>query len=165
MGHDHFVAQLRQLPAYPGGMGPGFQCDSTAGDPAENLVDSPRCRRQTVLQNHVTCFIQDAVMACSVSQIQTDGQLGFLENLVATLRHSANLLHSRSPFSCASSTSITGSVTHPVETGLLIPSGKSHNRTSTFWRRFHFSGNRVNHACGLLSSRSSSDPRKQMSAI
>src|SRR5712664_2656162 len=47
------------------------------------------------------------------------------ENLVAALRHSANLLHSRSPFSCASSTSIIGSVAHPVGTGLLIPSGKS----------------------------------------
>src|SRR5258708_37546046 len=103
-------------------MGPGFQHDTTTRDPAEYLVDPLRRRRQTVLQNHVTCLIQDAVMACSVSQIQTDGQLGLLENLVATFRHSANLLHSRSPFSCASSTSIIGSVSHPVETGLLIPS-------------------------------------------
>src|SRR5258705_8814685 len=87
-------------------MGSGFQCDSTARDPAENLVDSLRCCRQAVLQKHVTCLIQNAVMAGSVSQVQTDGQLGLVENLVATLRHSANLLHSRSPFSCASSTSI-----------------------------------------------------------
>src|SRR6267142_5728620 len=68
----------------------------------------------------------------SVSQIQTDGQLGLLENLVATLGHSANLLHSRSPFSCASSASIIGSVSHPVETGLLIPSDKSGYRRSGF---------------------------------
>src|SRR5712692_9251436 len=74
-------------------MGPGFQHDTTTRDPAEYLVDPLRRRRQTVLQNHVTCLIQDAVMACSVSQIQTDGQLGLLENLVATFRHSANLLH------------------------------------------------------------------------
>jgi hypothetical protein len=32
---------------------------------------------------------------------------------------SADHLHSRSPFRCASSTSIIGSVSHPVETGLL----------------------------------------------
>src|SRR5712672_2008341 len=106
-------------------MGPGFQRDSTPWDPAEYLLDSFRGRRQTVLQNHFACLIQDAVMDCSVSQIQTDGQLGLLENFVATFRHSANLLHSRSPFSCASSTSIIGSVSHPVETGLLIPSGKA----------------------------------------
>jgi hypothetical protein len=35
-------------------------------------------------------FIQNAVMAGSVSQIQTDGQLGLLENLVPTRRHSVN---------------------------------------------------------------------------
>src|SRR6267378_432251 len=58
-------------------------------------------------------------MACSVSQVQTDGQLGLFENLVSVCRHSANLLHSRSPFSCASSASIIGSVSHPVESGLL----------------------------------------------
>src|SRR6266446_8621498 len=109
-------------------MGPGFQRDSTPWDPAEYLLDSFRRRRQTVLQNHFACLIQDAVMAGSVSQIQTDGELGLLENLVATLRHSANLLHSRSPFSCASSTSIIGCVSHPAETGLLIPAGKSHYR-------------------------------------
>src|SRR6059036_3117489 len=123
MSHDHFVAQLGQLPAYPRGMGPGLQCSSTARDSAEDFVDALRRRRQTVFQNHIACLIQDAVMTCAVSQIQTDGQLELPKNLVATHRHSANLLHSRSPFSCASSTSIIGSVSHPVETGLLIPSG------------------------------------------
>src|SRR5438445_1651586 len=49
---------------------------------------------------------EDACASQPVSQVQTDGQLGLVENLVATLRHSANLLHSRSPFSCDSSTSI-----------------------------------------------------------
>src|SRR5260370_20801036 len=69
-------------------------------------MDSFRCRWQTALQNHVACLIQDAVMACSVSQVQADGQLWLIEDLVPARRHSANLLHSRSPFSCASSTSI-----------------------------------------------------------
>src|SRR5258706_2529204 len=103
-------------------MRPSFQRDSTPRDPAEDLLNSVRRRRQAVLQNHVACPIQDAVMAGPVSQIQANGQLGVLENIVATLRHSANLLHSRSPFSCASSTSIIGSVSHPAETSLRIPS-------------------------------------------
>src|SRR5713226_4316103 len=111
-------------------MGTGFQHHPTTRDPAKYLVDPFRRRRQTVFQNHVTCLIQDAVMACAVSQVQADGQLGLIENLVPARRHSANLLHSRSPFSCASSTSIIGSVSHPVETGLLIPSDKSRYRTS-----------------------------------
>ena len=92
--------------------------------PPENLLDSLRRRRQTVFQNHFTCLIQDAVMACAVSQVHADGQPGLIENHVPARRHSANLLYSRSPFSCALSTSIIGSVSYPVETGLLIPSGK-----------------------------------------
>src|SRR5271157_107328 len=47
-----------------------------------------------------------------------------LENFAPEYLHSANLLHCRSPFLCASSTSNMGSVSHPAETGLLIPSGK-----------------------------------------
>jgi hypothetical protein len=36
----------------------------------------------------------------------------------------AKLFHSRSPFPCASSALMIGSVSHPAETGLLIPSRK-----------------------------------------
>src|SRR5712692_6020223 len=129
MSHDHFVAQLGQLPAYPRGMGPGFQCSSTARDSAEDFVDALRRRRQAVFQNHIACLIQDAAMACSVSQIQTDGQLELPKNLVATHRRSANLLHRGSPFSRASSTSTIGSVWHPVEADLLIPSLVNRKRT------------------------------------
>jgi len=46
--------------------------------------------------------------------------LGSLKILFLFVANSANLLHCRSPFSCASSTSINGSVSHPAETGLLI---------------------------------------------
>jgi hypothetical protein len=60
-----------------------------------------------------TCFIQDAVRTGAISQIQSNGQLP-LENVSPTRPHSANLLHCRSPFLCASSTSIIGSVSHPV---------------------------------------------------
>jgi hypothetical protein len=37
-----------------------------------------------------------------------------LENVLLTRPHSANLLHCRSPFLCALSTSIIGSVSHPA---------------------------------------------------
>jgi len=100
-------------------MGPGFQRDSTARDlAAEDSVNSFR-RRQAMLQNHVACLIQNAVMAGSISQIQTDGQFGLLDNLVATLRNSANLLHSRSRLLCFEHVGSLGGVSHPVETGLL----------------------------------------------
>ena len=45
MGHDHFMSQLGQLPADPRGMRPGFQRDPAARNPAENFLDSFRCRR------------------------------------------------------------------------------------------------------------------------
>jgi hypothetical protein len=105
-------------------MGPGFQRDSTARDLAEHRMDSFRCRWQAALENHVACLIQDAVMACSVSQIQTDGQLGFLK--IPLPRFATVLL-----FFTAGLLSLVlrarrlmGSVSHPVETGLLIPSEK-----------------------------------------
>jgi hypothetical protein len=85
MSHDRFVAHLAELPADPRGVRPGFQCDPTAWDPAEDLLDSLRCGRQVVFQNHLTGLIQDAVMAGTISQIQTDGQLGLFENRVFSL--------------------------------------------------------------------------------
>src|ERR1700730_8167689 len=62
---------------------------------------------------------------------------------VAECLYSANLLHRRSPFSCASSTSNIGSVSHPVETGLLIPSGYSDNRELNCLKEKRGRGNRV----------------------
>jgi small ligand-binding sensory domain FIST len=85
MSHDRFVAHLAELPADPRGVRPGFQCDPTARDLAEDLLDSLRCGRQVVFQNHLTGLIQDAVMGGTISQIQTDGQLGLFENLVFSL--------------------------------------------------------------------------------
>src|SRR2546427_8597502 len=66
-------------------------------------------------------FIQNAVRTETISQIQPNGELP-VQNVFFTRLHSANLLHCRSPFLCALSTSIIGSLSHPVETGLLIPS-------------------------------------------
>jgi hypothetical protein len=82
-----------------------------------------------MLQNHVARLIQNAVMAGTISQVQTNGQLGPHENLVSVFRHGAILFISRSLFQSALSASILGTVSHPVgdrpsdpicETGLSV---------------------------------------------
>src|SRR5882762_6938744 len=129
-------------------MGSGFQCDSTAGDPAENLVDSLRCCRQAVLQKHVTCLIQNAVMAGSVSQVQTGGQLLLPENVVTGCLHSANLLHRRSPYSlCLEHVETLGAYRiprRPAFSSHLVSRLTGHVRSSA-----HFSGNHVNQDLAL----------------
>jgi hypothetical protein len=93
MRHDHFVAHLAQLPADPRRMRSGFECDPTSRNLAEDLLDSLRCGWQVVFQSDVTCLIQNAAMAGAISQVQTDGQPGLLENLVSVGRHGAILFH------------------------------------------------------------------------
>src|SRR5580704_6623281 len=87
--------------------------DATPRHATEYLLHGFRCGRQFVLQNNFSCFIQDAVRTRAISQIQPNGQLS-LKNVFSTRPHSANLLHCRSPFHCASSTSNIGSVSHPA---------------------------------------------------
>src|SRR2546427_2009211 len=53
-------------------------------------------------------------MAESVSQIQSDRQLVTFQIFDSVHRVSANLVHGRSPFYCALSASIIGSVSHPA---------------------------------------------------
>ena len=125
MRHDHFVPHLGQLPADPGRMRPGFQCDPTARNLAEDLLDCFRCGRQVLFQKHVSRFIQNAVMAGTISQVQTDGQSGLLENLVSVFRHGAILFHKPVSFSlCLERVESLGAYRIPSETGLLIPSVK-----------------------------------------
>src|SRR6516225_4781997 len=123
MSHDHFVPQRGQQPAHPGRMRPRLHRDATPRHATEYLFHGFRCGCQFVLQNDFSCFIQNAVSTGAISQIQFNGELP-LENVFPTHACSANLLHCRSPFLCASSTSNIGSVSHPAETGLLIPSDK-----------------------------------------
>src|ERR1700687_881027 len=99
-----------------------LQCDETPRDLPKCLLHRFRCRRQFLFQNDLACFILNAVERPAISQIQADRQLLLLENFALECLHSANLLHSRSPLFCASSTPMNGSVSAPVETGLLIPS-------------------------------------------
>src|SRR5882762_5969668 len=124
MRHDHFVSQLTEQPAYPGGMGSGLQCDETPRYLSKGLLHRLRRRRQLLFQNALACFIQNTIERPAIAEVQTNRELVSFENHVSIYPNSASLFHSRSPFLCALSTSNTGSVSHPAETGLLIPSGK-----------------------------------------
>src|SRR5882672_1239054 len=124
MRHDHFVSQLTEQPAYPGGMGSGLQCDETPRYLSKGLLHRLRRRRQLLFQNALACFIQNTIERPAIAEVQTNRELVSFENHVSIYPNSASLFHSRSPFLCALSTSNTGSVSHPAETGLLIPSEK-----------------------------------------
>src|SRR6266478_5089027 len=64
------------------------------------LLHRFRCRRHFLFQNDFPCFIQNTIERPAISQIHTDRQLLLIENFVTKYLHSANLLHSRSPFLC-----------------------------------------------------------------
>src|SRR6202140_3407197 len=114
MRHDHFVSQLTEQPADPGGMCSCLQGDETSRYLSKGLLHPLRRRWQFLFQNDLACFIQNTVERPAISQIQTDDQLLVLENFVLECLHSDSLFHSRSPFGCASSTSTIGSVSHPA---------------------------------------------------
>src|SRR6266700_4817804 len=91
-----------------------------------------RCRRHFLFQKDFARFIQNAVERPAIAEVQTNGELVSFENHVSIYPNSASLFHSRSPFLCALSTSNIGSVSHPAETGLLIPSDKRDYRNAAF---------------------------------
>jgi ABC-2 type transport system ATP-binding protein len=76
---------------------PGLQCDTAPRHRSEDLFYRLGGRAQPLLQQHVTCFIEHAVKARPIAQIQTDGQASVL--LVECLLHRrrGKLLHRRSP--------------------------------------------------------------------
>jgi hypothetical protein len=88
-------------------MRPDFQCDPTAGQGAEDLLQRFRIRPDSLFPLYLAGFVHHAVPTVAISQIQSNGQ--FLRRNIPALRcrSGANLLHCRSPFICASSTSIT----------------------------------------------------------
>ncbi len=90
---------------------------------SKNFFHGFRSRAQLLLPNYFASFVQHAVPSRSITQVQTDRQ-PLIDILLARCRHSAILLHCRSPLSvCASSASITWERTASrPETGLLIPS-------------------------------------------
>src|ERR1700680_3877259 len=95
--HDHFVSQLSEQPAYPGGMCSCLQCDETSRYLSKGLLHRFRCGRQFLFQNDLACFIQNTVERPAISQIQADRQFLLLENFVLQYLYSASLFHSRSP--------------------------------------------------------------------
>src|SRR5208283_5347988 len=70
-------------------------------------------------------FIQNAVARRVITEVHTNRELVSFENHVSFYPNSANLFHRRSPFLCATSASHLGSLSHPAETGPLIPSDNS----------------------------------------
>src|ERR1700694_5451178 len=105
-------------------MCPGLQGDETSRYLLKCLLHRFRCRRYFLFQDDFARFIQDAVERPAIAEVQTNRELVSFENHVSIYPNSASLFHSRSPFLCALSTSNIGSVSHPAETGLLIPSVK-----------------------------------------
>src|SRR2546425_8936993 len=100
----------------------GLQGDETSRYLLKCLLHRFRCRRHFLFQKNFARFIQNAVVRPAIAEVQTNRELVSFENHVSIYANSASLLHSRSPFHCALSTSNIGSVSHPAETGLLIPS-------------------------------------------
>src|SRR6266576_2320372 len=121
--HDHFVPQPRQQSAHPRRMRSRLHRYATPHHPSKGLLHFFRSCWYLLFSKDFADFIQNAVRTETISQIQPNGELP-VQNVFFTRLHSANLLHCRSPFLCALSTSIIGSLSHPVETGLLIPSDK-----------------------------------------
>ena len=68
---------------------------------------------QLTLQSDVARGIQNAVAARAIPQVLTDRELLTLANIASNCLHDANLLLCRSPFHCALSASVIGSVSHP----------------------------------------------------
>jgi hypothetical protein len=73
VGHNHFVTILAELPANPRGMRSGFHGYPAPRNLAEYLLESFRCRGQFLFQDYLARFIQNAVTAGAISQIQTNG--------------------------------------------------------------------------------------------
>src|SRR5258707_15615503 len=88
------------------------------------LLHRFRCRRHFLFQKDFARFIQNAVVRPAIAEVQTNRELVSFENHLSIYANSASLFHSRSPFLCATSASILGSLMHPAETGLLIPSAR-----------------------------------------
>src|SRR6516162_2618657 len=101
-----------------------LQGDETRRYLRKCLLHRFRCHRHFLLQNDLPRFIQNAVTRPVIAEVHTDRQLLLLQNVVPKCLLSATLLHCRSPFHCALSTSNIGSISHPAETGFLIPSVK-----------------------------------------
>jgi hypothetical protein len=91
MGHDYFVPQLAQHPAPPRRMHSRLQGDPAPRHLPKHFFHRFRSRAQFLLQQHFPRFIQHAIPAPSIPQIQTDRQFLLANILALPCPHSANL--------------------------------------------------------------------------
>src|SRR5947207_11066675 len=99
-------------------MCPGLHGNKTSRYLLKYLFHRFRCRRHFLFQKDFARFIQNAVVRPAIAEVHTNRELVSFENHVSIYPNSASLLHCRSPFHCALSTSNIGSVSHPAATGL-----------------------------------------------
>src|SRR5579864_3788113 len=97
-------------------MRPGFQRDPAARHLYEDFAQRFRIGTHALLQLDLAGFIQHAVPAVAIAQIEPNGLCGLRKNPALFAHSSANLLHCRSPLSLVPlSTSLTWERTpHPV---------------------------------------------------
>jgi hypothetical protein len=91
-------AQLAQRSAHPRRMHPCFQRDPAARHAPEHFLHGLRSCAEFLLQDNLARFVQYAIPARSIAQVQSDRQL--LSGKIPALlrRRGANLLYCRSPF-------------------------------------------------------------------
>jgi hypothetical protein len=71
----------------------GLQSHPAARDSAKHLLHGLFGRRQFLLEQHFTRFVQNAVVGGLISQVHSDRQLLLVENLLPLRCHSAILFH------------------------------------------------------------------------
>jgi len=129
------MPQLAEQATDPGRMRPDLQRDPAVRHLAENFAQRCRIRADALLPLYLTRFVQHAVPAVAISQIESDGQ-SLLQDFLARLRrYGATLLHCRSPFYlCFEHVDNLGAYTASrPETGLLIPSVYTGHRIKLRW--------------------------------
>src|SRR5271167_273581 len=92
-----------------------------------------RCHRHFLFQKDFPRFIQNAVARPVITEVQTNRELVPFENHLSVYPNSVSLFHSRSPFSCATSASNIGSVSHPAgdrPSHLICPLGPAARESS-----------------------------------
>jgi hypothetical protein len=70
MRHDHFVSQLAQKPAHPRRMDPALQSDAAVRHSTEHFAHHLLGCAQPLFRQHPASFIQYAVPARSIPQVQ-----------------------------------------------------------------------------------------------
>jgi hypothetical protein len=88
-----------------------FHADSTTDHRTKQFAYRFAAGADVAFLNHSACFVQNAVVARAISQIQTNREFRVFENLASASLHGVKLFHCRSPFPCASSALTIGSVT------------------------------------------------------